>query len=335
VLPATDWPGDLPSLAAGFPPGPWIYTGGLENYPALIEQLADRRTLYGNRGSALAAARDPFAVERVLAEAGLPGPRCERSADQLDCQAQWLRKSRRSAGGLRVQPWSVGEVASDPDDYFQQFVPGLPCAAAYVASSGRAALLGLAEQLLWGPQAAAQFHYAGSLGPMPVSPALGEQLKRLGSVLAASLGLIGLFGVDGVLADGVFWPVEINPRYTASMEIHERAGGLSMIACHIAACSCAVLPDPFDMSSLGWQAKQILFASREIRVDPRWAEWMGRQNAGAQWPVVADVPRSGTRIAAGHPLLTIFGRGDCREEAAEALERLRREADAALHLTDG
>src|SRR5262245_15365749 len=40
----------------------------------------------------------------------------------------------------------------------------------------------------------------------------------------------GLFGVDGVLCEGAFWPVEVNPRYTASVEVLERATGLRAFA---------------------------------------------------------------------------------------------------------
>ncbi|HEX4148570.1 MAG TPA: hypothetical protein VHY20_06270, partial [Pirellulales bacterium] len=150
ALPAENWPDDLFPLAAGFPPGPWLYTGGLENYPEFVEQLAAGRLLCGNRGAALAAARDPFTVQRVLAAAGLAGPRCERDVERLDPQLRWLCKSRRSAGGLRVRPWPTSDSRHEPDDYFQQFVPGLACAAAYVAAAGDAVFLGMTEQLLWG-----------------------------------------------------------------------------------------------------------------------------------------------------------------------------------------
>ena len=48
-------------------------------------------------------------------------------------------------------------------------------------------------------------------------------LQQLGLDLARGCGLRGLFGVDFVLSEGVPWPVEINPRYTASVEVLEYA----------------------------------------------------------------------------------------------------------------
>ena len=51
-------------------------------------------------------------------------------------------------------------------------------------------------------------------------------LDKLGTVLAQAFRLVGLFGVDGVLDAERFWPVEVNPRYTASVEVLEGATGL-------------------------------------------------------------------------------------------------------------
>jgi hypothetical protein len=55
-------------------PGPWLYTGGLENRPFLVRKMARRRPLWGNDQAALLAARSPFAVAQGLRRAGLPGP---------------------------------------------------------------------------------------------------------------------------------------------------------------------------------------------------------------------------------------------------------------------
>ncbi len=61
-------------LARAAPPGPWMYTGGLENHPGLIDRLARQRPLWGIGGEALRGVRDPFRVHKVLGQAGLPVP---------------------------------------------------------------------------------------------------------------------------------------------------------------------------------------------------------------------------------------------------------------------
>ena len=73
---------------------------------------------------------------------------------------------------------------------------------------------------------------------------LAAKLQRLGEVLASASGLMGWFGIDYVLRDGEPWPVEVNPRYTASVE-SSRAGfgralcGLSIALRARAGSACA------------------------------------------------------------------------------------------------
>src|ERR1700730_13118688 len=42
------YPKDFEAIAKLGPPGPWMYTGGLENHPTLIERISDKRFLWGN-----------------------------------------------------------------------------------------------------------------------------------------------------------------------------------------------------------------------------------------------------------------------------------------------
>ena len=52
-LPFSDYPQCLPAQLANAPPGPIVYTGGLENFPQLIETIAKDRPLWGNDAEAL------------------------------------------------------------------------------------------------------------------------------------------------------------------------------------------------------------------------------------------------------------------------------------------
>lgn len=58
--PLADYPAALPELCDPFPPGPVLYTGGLENHPDVVAELALRRLVLGNSADVLRAARDPF-----------------------------------------------------------------------------------------------------------------------------------------------------------------------------------------------------------------------------------------------------------------------------------
>ena len=53
------YPQEFVELANQELPGPWMYTGALENWPRLIARLASRRGLWGNGANPLAMARSP------------------------------------------------------------------------------------------------------------------------------------------------------------------------------------------------------------------------------------------------------------------------------------
>ncbi len=223
-------------------------------------------------------------------------------------------------------------LATMRGDYFlQQRIDGLSCSAVFVANGRRAALLGVTQQLVAVPEFHAKpFHYCGSIGPLPVARETWQGIARLGDVLAEHFQLIGLFGIDGILRDDVFWPVEINPRYTASVEVLELISGIPFIALHRDACVSRTIPQSAPSVAGDWSrqrqpqrvlGKAILFAPAALRVSELTARaselvaWSGR------WPVprLADIPHPGTEIAAGRPICTVFAAGDSVDECRREL----------------
>ncbi len=101
--------------------------------------------------------------------------------------------------------------------------PGRACRRSSSAVRSGATLAGITRQ--WVGRPGSEFAYVGSVGPWPVSGSESRRIQALGDTLARAFGLVGLFGVDFVLRDGMPWPVEVNPRYTASVEVLELALG--------------------------------------------------------------------------------------------------------------
>src|SRR2546426_10946922 len=65
-----------------------------------------------------------------------------------------------------------------------------------------------------------------------------------------ALPISGVGGVDFISVPGRGWcPIEVNPRYTASMELVERAYGISIFETHAQACA-GDLPG-FDVATAG------------------------------------------------------------------------------------
>src|SRR5438445_13828107 len=65
-LPFRDYPNGFEAISAQGPPGPWMYTGGLENYPALIGRISEKRCMWGNAAAALALARSPMILPEIV-----------------------------------------------------------------------------------------------------------------------------------------------------------------------------------------------------------------------------------------------------------------------------
>ena len=90
----------------------------------------------------------------------------------------------------------------------------------------RRALLGVTRQIIGEPWLGAHgFQYAGSIGPWPISEAHLATLDRHRQRTGERFELVGLFGVDFMLDGEEVWTIEVNPRYTASVEIVERCTG--------------------------------------------------------------------------------------------------------------
>ena len=298
-----NYPEDLEAVAAKFPVCPWSYTGALENWPDLVERLAKRRPLWGVSAQTLRQVRDPAQWTAALAAAGLP--HLEVAFSTKPSQGDWIAKPLRSAGGGWSKPGK--EISAD---FFQRRARGVDCGAVFVAAAGESHLLGVTRQLIGCDWAGAEgLVYVGSIGPLPLSGPIAENWRRIGETLVERFALQGLFGVDAVVDSTAVWPVEINPRYTASVEILERGLGVSAFALHAAACRGEAVEyrPPKTRTPHG---KAIVYAGEEVVITPGWRDWVETLNAGARWPVIADLPETGQTFPPGSPIATVFAWGE-------------------------
>ncbi len=325
------YPAGLVEIARQFPPMPWIFTGGLENWPTLVDQISGRHTLYGNPPEILRRVRDPFAVREALATRGIGSPECRALSDPPPRDGRWLLKQRRASGGGHVTVWNDRAAAPSgrrPAWYFQRRVAGVSCGAVFVAAGARSRLLGVTEQLLSG-EANSPFRYAGSIGPRPLTAGQQACLARLGEALAAEFSVRGLFGVDVMIDGDSVQPLEINPRYTASVEVIERATGVHALALHAQACREGLLAESQADGARAWCGKRVVYAKRAVLISAQQsAAWL-KENAGRDWPVLADIPVAGARVQPGQPLLTVLGEAENRESLLAELARRSRAVEPA------
>ncbi|MBA3480205.1 MAG: ATP-grasp domain-containing protein [Pirellulales bacterium] len=307
----------------------WLYTGALENHPELISRMAKLRPLLGNGGAVLRAVRNPLILEPVLRDAGLSFPETIDSAKRLPLDSSWLCKTYRGAGGSGVWLLNSPEAlqrAEREQAVYQRFVGGVSAAAVFVCSSDGGQLFGVTRQLVGDARAGAKpWHYAGSLGPLPVGKEVDSQLAKLGDLLSRRFQLRGLVGVDLVIANNRAWVLEINPRYSASVEVIERITGRSAIAEHVAACGGAVRSESrsatartADGSNALAYGKAVLFAKHDVTITPAFYQWaIAQASVELEQCRLADIPEAGQRLSIGQPVLTVFASRSAQELDAE------------------
>jgi predicted ATP-grasp superfamily ATP-dependent carboligase len=335
--PADDYPDALPRLADTFPPGPVIYTGGLENRPDVVRDLAARRPLWGNPPAVLEAVRDPFRLLDILHGKAFAYPRV-RPADGTLPAGRWLRKPRRSAAGLGIRPAGPQDRPST-SHYLQEYVAGPAMSAVFASTATRCVLLGVTEQLVGEPWLhAPPFRYAGNIGPLAIGWDLSSELTLLGYRLVIATGIRGVWGADFISHDGRAWVVEVNPRYTASVEVLELGGRVAAFGDPTPDPSPEKRGESTPPSLPGKGAgglgpphvgKAIYFAPRPV-VFPASGPW-DADLAGEfhPWrrPAFADIPEPGEVVEVGSPVLTFFAEGSTADECRSRLQSTAADLD--------
>ncbi len=314
----------LPAIQS-LPPTPWIYTGPVENDPEFIRAICEKHPLMGNPSDILAWVRDPFWLEQTLRAAGIPALKNEPFDRPPPTDGRFLLKPRQSAGGQSILSWR-GQVLPTEESYFQERRFGRPLSALFVSNRDKTDLVGVCQQLI-GPDFDSpwEFGYAGSIGCVPVSEQLRQSLLQIGELIAERSGLRGLFGCD-FIADSneeTPWLIEVNPRYTASVEILERATGRTLLAEHASACGHHMpsLPRATEGSLHNVFGKQIVFAKSDVIASDLTTLFDHEDNPIDQ-PLIADIPAIGSKIEMGGPICTVFAKA--RDMASCQAELSRR-----------
>jgi uncharacterized protein len=279
-----------------------VYLSPFENHREAVRSLAANRTLWGNSPEVLTRVRDPIAVAQALRARGFAAPEVGLKADAT---TTCLLKPLASGGGRRIRVWRRGDGVP-PGSYLQEFVEGVAGSVVFVAANGRAVPLGVLRQLI-GDRAfgASGFEYCGNLLDSRIDDAVGKGALDLAGAVAAAFPLVGVNGIDFVARDGVPYSVEVNPRWCASMELVERAYGISIFGVHAAACETGTLPG-FDVSharraARGAFGKAIVFARQDTIIGDA-QPWLAADVEAS----IRDIPRPRSRIRAGRPVCTVF-----------------------------
>jgi predicted ATP-grasp superfamily ATP-dependent carboligase len=273
---------------------PWFYTGGVENYPDVVDAISEHHDLLGNAGGVLRQVRDPWYLQQ-LGEHFAPVEQICSHTPTLPS----VRKPLRGSGGFGIRYAEATDRCDEPGYYYQQYINGESFSAIFQATADNVVSLGVTKQLIGTPWLHAQpFQYAGNIS----QPWELEPLGLWPATLAARTGLSGLFGID--YSGDPRRVLEVNPRYPASLEVLELASCNSLLY--------RTTPPDRPQRIVG---KAIYYALETVRA-PRVVPWtIEFQQPNDPWrvPSFADIPLEDTLISQGEPVLTMMA-----EAATEA-----------------
>ena len=272
---------------------PLVTAGGFDSRPELLEALMAGRSLYGNAPGTLRRIKTPGHFFRLLDELGIPYP-----ATRLDPPAsapgpgRWLIKHRASEGGIGVQVY-VPEQTIPPDCYLQQDLEAPAHSLLFLANSTDIAPVGFNRLLTSGHRGDRPMLFGGALTPTTLPATRRRAVCRYARDLTRALGLVGLNSLDFIDHGGYCRVLELNPRPSATLCLHDRNYRHGLLAAHLDACrgaltTASVTDDP----------------PRGFRIV--YAEQKGRVPSEISWPDwAADRPSPGTALSVGDPLCSV------------------------------
>jgi len=290
----------------------WVPGSGFEGAPELLAAGGATLPCLAIEPSTMQRVRDPADFFGVLDRHRLRHPpvSLELPADPT----AWLAKRAGGCGGVHIR--DAGQVLAEPasrhaDTYFQRRQPGTPMSALFVADGHRfqvVALNRLIVRAVW----PLPHVYAGAIGPI-VDDALEQAVARALSVLVPEFGLRGLGSLDFVAdGSGAHW-LEINPRPSATLQLHADAWPHGLVRVHVDAVR-GRLPATAPRRGSGVRGHLTVFADRPGLVDETPA------HDGVDDAHLHDLPAPGTHFARGEPICTVGAEADSVDDALHLLD---------------
>ncbi|MCY3006375.1 MAG: hypothetical protein NTV29_10405 [Planctomycetota bacterium] len=367
-----DFPEASPEDLADLQGLPLVLCGGMENQPDFVQRRIDQGMRCGVTGDSLRQLRAIASWQRWAFESrigwpatieNLSDPSTHPSLDS-DHSQRWLLKPLARAGGVHIRAFESDSIEPTPGSqsanqwYLQQYVPGVSIGVSYctdrVLGNPNAQtpdgtqpdgtrIVGIARSIQAEElDAPLPWIYRGSLAPYSVSPSVHASLERFAKIVAQETGIRGLWQADFQIdPQGQLWLLEINPRWSASMELHETLQGFSWMNEHLRivlaesktpADALYSVPSP-GLPGPGQVAKGILYAPHAMHlsaseIDRLWrSRWHGtlRELETADF-CIADIPQSdplGVDFSEGMPIATLLVAGGKNADLPEEIRQAR------------
>jgi uncharacterized protein len=338
-----------------------VLAGGMENYPNVVAELEKQNVVVGASSRQIIAIRSLANLKRWVQKESNPQIRFPKTiSDQPLLQRllvgeqdrqgmahspvsmhhstlnsrefRWLWKTTNSAGGLGVDYWNGESQLNFGDGYLEQEIEGDSIGVVVRCSKEGAQYIGATLNRSY-----VNFIYGGSEGPIELTSEQIDSIESFMSLIGEELDFRGLLQADFIKTPtNDLYLLEINPRWSASMEILELATGRLLMAEHLGrATSNSLVGENKELLSNDRYIKRIFYATRSGTVSSRLSEWMMTHAYDAESRTVAgwaDIPMPGTQFAPQNPIATVLVAFEASDTARGNFEaaRLVSEADQML-----
>ena len=120
------FPNQITDLIKSAPMAPILFTGGLENHPALLDLLSAQRTVLGITGNTLVNLRNAPTLFKLFNSRQIRTPEIITTAKDLNNGSSYLRKPKNRSGGIGITHFAPDHqpIIIDADFYHQEFIKG-------------------------------------------------------------------------------------------------------------------------------------------------------------------------------------------------------------------
>lgn len=279
-----------------------IYGSGFEAQPDMLHRLGQYCRVYGNSPETVRRTKAPQALFATLAQLGIPSP--EMRLETPDTLNGWLVKREGGSGGMHVQ--AARGAGLQPGQYFQRRVEGRLVSSLFLANGHDARMVGFNEQWVHSGSSTFPFAYAGACSNPHLDPGQQAQMEEIVKAVTRAFGLRGLNGIDFIVAGQTPYVIDVNPRPTATLELHDRAGQEGLFAAHVRACGGDL--GRARPPSAGSRAHAVVYTRSRLLVteDFRWPAWC------------SDIPQGAAMMGSSQPACMVHAAGDTADAAIRA-----------------
>ena len=254
------------------------------------------------------------------------------SESNLSIGTGWLKKSLRGCGGFHIEPSprDCPETIDYSTSYFQQRILGRSIGTVFYCQEAETKLLGATESIskelhesLVGPQPELPaMAYRGSFGPIEIPGVVKDRMCRWIHSLSKKIDYQGLIQADWILdPNDEAWLLEINPRWTSSMEIIEWAMQENLFTLHASFDSDLrnAIPHASDSTnrtaplnriykSVVYSMTNCIFSLErsQAMLSQKFHRFENNSSARISTDSWADIPRAGSLFRVGDPIASLF-----------------------------